>query len=350
MPAVSPKLLSLVALIVIAGCSVVEVPETEVVVTETPSPLTPPQVETPESEPQTRGEDSPLSIKSFLEQDFSGTDFTIGNLLTDWGTHRSYYATYRSDGLKISATWHVPSGEGPFPVMILNHGYFPPEEYTNGYGFGREQKHFARAGYAVLHIDYRGYALSDTDPLAYTGRRFGYTGYGADAVNAVLALKAANLPYLDLSRVGMLGHSLGGGVTLNAALARPDLIQAAVLWGPISADNQDNFEEWTRDRMTPEATEIFTNTFGPIDDPASFVALSPINYLDRLEVPLMIQHGTADESCDIEWSRELVAELRTQNKEHQYLEYEGFPHVFWNENWDRAVADASAFLEEKLSP
>lgn len=306
------------------------------------------EVITTETAPRIRGESDPWSLKSFLDGDFSGTDFTIGNLLTDWGTHKSYYSTYRSDGLKISATFHVPNGEGPFPVLILNHGYFPPEDYTNGYGFGREQKHFARLGYAVLHIDYRGYGFSDKDPEALIGRRFGYTGYSSDAVNAVLALKAANLAYLDMSRVGVFGHSLGGGVTLQAALARPDLIKAAVLWGPISADNQDNFEKWNRDRMTPQATEMFTNRFGSIDDPASFVALSPLTYLDRLQVPILIQHGTADESCPIEWSRELDSALRQTGADYQYLEYEGFPHVFWNEDWDRAINDTTNFLSERL--
>ena len=300
------------------------------------------------SKPSIQGENSKWSLVSFFNQNFEGNNFSIGKLLQDWGTHKSYYASYQSQGLKISATFHVPDGEGPFPVLILNHGYFPPQSYTNGYGFGREQKHFARLGYAVLHIDYRGYAFSDQDPDAIIGRRFGYTGYSTDAINAILALQQARLDYLDLSRVGMFGHSLGGGVTLQAALARPDLIKAAVLWGPISANNQDNFEKWNRSRMTPQATKVFTDAFGSIDDPDSFLALSPLTYLDRLKVPLLIQHGTADESCPIEWSRTLEAALRANGADYEYLEYEGYPHVFWNEHWNQVMQETQAFLAERL--
>ncbi len=283
-----------------------------------------------------------------MEQDFIGEDFKVGNLIQNFGTHKSYYATYKSNGLKISGTWHVPNKEGPFPILILNHGYFPPETYTNGYGFGREQKYFARAGYAVFHIDYRGYAFSDKDPEALTGRRFGYIGYSTDAVNAILALKGSGIENLDFDRVGMFGHSMGGGVTLNALLARPDLIQAAVMWGPVSADYEDNFRKWTVGRMDEDIQSVFEAEFGSIDEASSFEALSPLNYLDRLKTPLLIQHGTADESCPVEWSQKLEKRLAQLDKDYEYLEYEGVPHVFWNENWDKAIGDAHSFFTENL--
>lgn len=299
--------------------------------------------------PDIPGEISALSLKSFFHQKFEGGNFTIGNVLTDWGTHKSYYATYNSNGLKISGTWHVPKGEGPFPLIILNHGYFPPSEYTNGYGFGREQKYFAQQGYAVLHTDYRGYAYSDKDPLAYTGRRLGYTGYSADAINAILAIKAANLDYVDAERVVMFGHSMGGGVTLNAALARPDLIDVAVLWGPVSSDTYDNFSKWSLDRISDEGREVFAQEFGALDDPKSFKALSARTYLDRLQTPLLIQQGTADDSCPVAWARATDRALADLNKDYQYIEYEGYPHVFWNERWNQAIKDASTFMDENLA-
>ena len=292
------------------------------------------------------GENSPLSFKTFLEQDFVGSDFKVGTLLTDWGTHRSYFATYQSNGLKISGTWHVPKGEGPFPLLILNHGYFPPETYTNGYGFGREQKYFARNGYAVFHTDYRNYAYSDKDPEGSSSRRFGDTGYATDAINAILAIIEADLPNVDTDRVGMLGHSLGGGVTLNAVLAKPELIDAAVLWGPVSSDYYDNFQKWTRNRMTPERIAEFERDFGSIDDRSAFALVSPRTYLDQLTVPLLIQQGTADESCPVEWARATRDELTNLGKDFEYLEYEGYPHVFWNEKWDRAASDALAYLDQ----
>lgn len=315
--------------------------------TETKTVATAIEAETMEVE-TLPGEDSEHSFKSFLERDFVGTDFKVGNLLTDWGTHKSYFATYSSNGLKISGTWHVPNGEGPFPVLILNHGYFPPSEYTNGYGFGREQKYFARQGYAVFHTDYRGYALSD--PAPENQRLWGDLGAATDAINAALAIKMAGLEFIDGDRIGLFGHSLGGGVTLNAALAQPDLFKVGVMWGPVSSQYWDNFNQWRRDDVTPEQVALFEAEFGSIDDEQSFMALSAYPYLDRLKVPMLIQHGTADESCPVEWSQFTVNELQRFGKNYQYIEYDGYPHVFWNQNWNTAILDANNFVQPFLQP
>jgi len=230
----------------------------------------------------------------------------------------------------------------------LNHGYFPPSEYTNGYGFGREQKYFAKQGYAVLHIDYKGYAQSD--PLPENQRLWGDATFAADAINAALALNAADLDFVDTERMGLFGHSLGGGVTLSAALARPDLFKVGVMWGPVSSDYFDNFNQWRRDDVSETQKLLFEAVFGSVDEKASFAALSPYPYLNQLEVPLLIQHGTVDESCPVEWSQSTVAQLQDLGKSVEYIEYDGYPHVFWNQNWDNAIEDTRTFIEPFLNP
>ena len=54
-----------------------------------------------------------------------------------------------------------PKGRGPFPAIVLNHGYIEPSIYVTGQGLAREQDALARAGFVVLHTDYRGHAASD---------------------------------------------------------------------------------------------------------------------------------------------------------------------------------------------
>jgi len=68
----------------------------------------------------------------------------------------------------------------------------------------------------VLHTDYRGYAGSDDDPDVHHEL---WLPYAVDVVNAVEAVKRSDLPYLDGERVGLLGRSLGGSVTLNVGPA-----------------------------------------------------------------------------------------------------------------------------------
>ena len=59
-----------------------------------------------------------------------------------------------------------PKGPGPFPGIVLNHGYIEPSYYVTGQGLAREQDWLARAGFVVLHTDYRGHAASDPVPPA----------------------------------------------------------------------------------------------------------------------------------------------------------------------------------------
>jgi dipeptidyl aminopeptidase/acylaminoacyl peptidase len=66
-------------------------------------------------------------------------------------------------------------------------------------------------------------------------------GYTEDMINAVLAIKQSRLPYLDRERIGLLGRSLGGGITYDVLVAQPSLVKAAVVYAPVSSDAVDNF-------------------------------------------------------------------------------------------------------------
>ena len=62
-----------------------------------------------------------------------------------------YEVTYPSGDLRVSGILLVPAGRGPFPAVVLNHGYIEPSIYVTGQGLSREQDYLARAGFAVLH-------------------------------------------------------------------------------------------------------------------------------------------------------------------------------------------------------
>ena len=84
----------------------------------------------------------------------------------------------------------------------------------------REQDYLARAGFVVLHTDYRGHAAGDPVPDRSRETRLGYT---RDSLNAVQSLK--RLRYVDPEKVGMVGRSMGGAVTYNALVAQPGLVR-----------------------------------------------------------------------------------------------------------------------------
>src|ERR1044071_2203529 len=137
----------------------------------------------------------------------------------------------------------IPAGEGPFPVIIMNHGFFPRSIYHSGDGTDRASAFLAEHGYITLASDYRSWGASDVAPS------FFYSGLVIDVINLIEAIPS--IPEADAQRVGIWGHSMGGGVTMKVLTVvgtedfRPDVqIKAGVLYSTVSADMTDVINRW----------------------------------------------------------------------------------------------------------
>jgi dipeptidyl aminopeptidase/acylaminoacyl peptidase len=285
----------------------------------------------------------PISLDALSEQEFIGTDLKLEKVLGENSKFTRHYITYKSNGLLISGIMNVPKGEGPFPTLVLAHGYIDPEIYTTGRGLAREQKYLAERGYVVLHTDYRNHAGSDKDPDNDVNFRFGYT---EDVVNAALALRNSNFEFVDKERIGLLGRSMGGGIAFNTMVAKPGVFDAFVLFAPTSANAVDNFNRWTRMRF--DVAERIEEQFGlPDQNPEFWKGISAINYFDRIQEPVLILHGTEDESCDIQWSVNAADMLEKAGKKFEFIQYEGEKHAFIPK-WPDSMAETTRFFEENL--
>lgn len=262
----------------------------------------------------------PVSLPALIAKRFDGRDFKVGRVLQRAGAYTRYAITYEGGGLTLSGIMNVPAGKGPFPALILNHGHQDLEIYTSGRGLRREQDYLARRGYVVVHPDFRNHATSDDDPRNELNLRIGYT---EDVVNAVYALRSARLPSVDVDRIGMLGRSMGGGVTLNAAIVDPDLVKAVVLFAPVSSNYIDNFNRWiaSQDERRELARRIVAEYGSPQTNPDFWRNISAINFLDRVAVPIQVHHGTADERVPLAWTQRTVGALKGLGKDVQLFTY-----------------------------
>jgi dipeptidyl aminopeptidase/acylaminoacyl peptidase len=288
---------------------------------------------------------SQVSIPGLIERDYDGRRLRLGQVLARTGDYVRHAATYRSDGLRISGVMNIPTGKGPFPVLVLLHGYIDPAYYVTGQGLMREQDYLARAGYAVLHIDYRNHAGSDDDPTAERRLRLGYT---ADTINAVLAVKRSGIARLDGDRVGLLGRSMGGGVTYNALVTRPGLVKAAVVFAPVSSRTADNFNRWIRDDRSELAGQITRRHGTPQGNPRFWREVSPRPYFDRVTEPVLIHHGTSDDSCPIRWTRASYAALQEAGAEARLFVYDGEEHAF-GPQWPLSMRRTVSFLDRAMA-
>jgi dipeptidyl aminopeptidase/acylaminoacyl peptidase len=104
--------------------------------------------------------------------------------------------------------WWIPARDGaPGPAVLLVHGWESARDRT----LPNAQVLHA-AGFHVLTLDIRGHGANPPDELPLTAGEF-----GADALAGVRAL----LERLDVTAVGVLGHSMGGIGALLAAAAEP---------------------------------------------------------------------------------------------------------------------------------
>jgi dipeptidyl aminopeptidase/acylaminoacyl peptidase len=288
----------------------------------------------------------PVSLPALMEHQHDGRDLELGDVLEDAGAYTRYAITYRSGDLTISGIMNVPDGDGPYPVLVLAHGYIDPQIYTTGRGLAREQDYLARQGYVVLHTDYRNHAHSDDDPHNEERLRLGYT---EDVVNAVLAVRESTLPFLDGDRIGLLGRSMGGGITLNTLVVQPGLVDAAVVYASVSSDTADNFDRWTRGN--PEAgelTEQIIDAYGsPEGAPEFWREISPVTFFDQITEPILMHHGTADDTCPIDWAYDTRDALEDAGKDVTLEVYEGEQHAF-ESRWQDSIEVTVEFFDRHL--
>ncbi|MPZ61750.1 MAG: alpha/beta fold hydrolase [Propionibacteriales bacterium] len=279
-----------------------------------------------------------------MSKKYDGRRLRIGHELGGTEAYVRYFVTYMSGPFRISGIMNVPTGRGPFPVLVLNHGYIEPSVYVNGQGLAREQDYLAREGYVVLHTDYRNHAQSDNAPSAERNLRLGYT---VDVINAVKAIKRSSLPYLDKDRVGLLGRSMGGGVTYNALVVRPNLVDAATVFAPVSSNTVDNFNRWIRYDREP-LTEYILNEYGaPARRPEFWHGVSPRTFFGRITEPLLVHHGTVDDTCPLRWTQTTVSRLRSHGKDVQLYTYPGEGHTFYSA-WPLSMRRTVAFFDRRL--
>ncbi len=210
---------------------------------------------------------------------------------------------YRSDGLNMFGFINLPKGEGPFPIIFMFHGYVDPVEYTTLDYSVRYADALAENGYIVLHPNLRGYAPS---PPAENSLGVGDT---IDALNLIhLVRQQAGteglLKTADRERIGLWGHSMGGGIVMRILAVDQD-IDAALLYASIHANEEENlahFDEDGRGYEKPAASAL------------ALEKLSPLAYLDETTAAISIHHGTADTVVPPEWSEFLCDYLSEREK------------------------------------
>jgi len=247
--------------------------------------------------------------------------------------------TYPSEGLTLYGFMNIPQGEGPFPAALVMHGYVSPEGYNTLAYTTRYADALARAGYMVIHPNYRNFPPSDQGPDLFR------VSQAVDVLNLIAIIRAqagqpGPLQQVDPTFIGMVGHSMGGGITLRAITTGAE-IQAAVLYGSMSGDEHKNFEkilEWSGGQRGQEE----------LNTPAEVLErIGPIFYLERIQAAVSIHHGDYDGTTPLAWSLELCERLQMLDKVVECFTYPGQPHTFQGEGDQLFMQRVIEFFERQ---
>lgn len=286
--------------------------------------------ETPKPEQRVR----PVSVLGLAEQRHRGDRLRIGAVRAQTPTYTSYDVRYRSRettrtgerSFTITGVLNVPRGSGPFPAVVLAHGYIDPAVYVRGQGMERERDYLATRDYIALHVDYRNHAGSDDDPLFQVRMRLGYS---ADVINAVKALRNSQDVPVNDDRIFLFGRSMGGGVVLKALVAEAGLVQAAVAYSSVSSMESDNYDQFIRpDPEDSDLRDRLARRHGtPEQNPSFWRENSSRPYFERISEPVLLVHGRLDSTCPPRWATATQRALR-QAGVNSTLEWYNDEHAF----------------------
>jgi dipeptidyl aminopeptidase/acylaminoacyl peptidase len=209
--------------------------------------------------------------------------------------------TIAHDGVEVEGWVYLPEGEDRVPVLLNIHGG-PATQY--GYQFFDEFQVYVGAGYGVVAINPRG-----------------STGYGQAHVRAVVdvwheplppdlrdllaAVDAAGgvEPRLDTERVGVMGGSYGGLMTVRVAAAEGRFRSAVAerglyVWSSFSGTSD----------IGPWFDQMYLGSRLP-DGAEQLWKASPLAAAHQVRTPTLILHSDADWRCPVEQAEQLFVAL-----------------------------------------
>jgi dipeptidyl-peptidase-4 len=194
----------------------------------------------------------------------------------------------------------------------------------------------ADQGFVVVAIDNRG-----TPGRGRDWERAIYEKFGAVPIeDQVMGLKLLGEKHseLDLDRAGVTGWSFGGYMAALAVLKRPDVYKAAVAGAPVT-DWEDYDTHYTERYMglLPENKKAY--------EESSLLPLAP-----KLDRPLLLVHGTADDNVYYRHTLRLSDALIRAGREFEVLPLPGVTHMVSADPtvYERYMMRATRFFQQHL--
>jgi carboxymethylenebutenolidase len=138
--------------------------------------------------------------------------------------------TYKSGDEKVSGMLYEPSGNGPFPAIVVIHEWWGLNDWVK-----EQASKLADQGYVTLAIDlYRGHVAASPEEAHELMRGVPDDRATRDLLAASSYLRS--LKNVKADKVGSIGWCMGGGYSLNLAINDPKLAATVINYGHLATE------------------------------------------------------------------------------------------------------------------
>jgi dienelactone hydrolase len=263
---------------------------------------------------------TPYSFENLKKRQYYQSEIRLEEVLKEETNYTSYLFSYAAEGKRITGMANIPKKEGQLPVAILLRGWVDEKEYYTGLGSEKMANFLAENGFLTLAPDFLGYGDSAADFSDMLQARFFRPVTVISLLSSLDSLEKA-----DKEKVVIWGHSNGGQIALSVLEITEKNIPTS-LWAPVSAPFPESILHYT-DELEDKGALVkkIVAEFEEKYDPSFY---STTTYLNLIKAPLIIHQGTADEAIPLEWTENLIGELKKLDKEVTYYQYPGENHNF----------------------
>jgi len=221
-----------------------------------------------------------------------------------------------ADGYDMPAYWVVPADldrSGSEKYAVIFRIYSGPNAPTvrNRFGWQWRDHYYANHGVITISVDHRASGHFGKKGVAQMHRRLGHWET-LDLIDAVKWLREK--PFIDPERIGIVGHSYGGYMTLLALTKGADYFTHGVSGAPVT--------DW---RLYDTVyTERYMDR--PQDNKEGYDQGSVLEHAAKLKGKLRLLHGTIDDNVHLQQSMQLVSRLVNNNIQFELMLYPNSRH------------------------
>lgn len=228
------------------------------------------------------------------------------------------FLLHASDGEPLWCDARFPAdAEGPLPTVLFLHGFKGFKDWGAFPWVGEE---LARRGFYVVMMNFSHNGVEGHGSDFTRLDRFQHNTFSREVREAqeiIAAIAARRTPHADLidtGRIGMIGHSRGGGIALLASSRTPE-VRSVVTWAAVSSFNRytsRQIEAWRRDGVMESKNmrtgQMMRLGLELLDDLQNNAESLDIERATRsLARPLLVLHGEMDLSVTLDNGRSIAS-------------------------------------------